>query len=400
MSLKTADEPVVLTEYDSAALQLTADQARILRWLARERLSVLPGGGAAEWLVKASHYVGTIVTPDVRILITPKVSTANLFYLLEASGNPVDIGSAVFEYDKTRDLIPSFATFYARHLEKALARGIPRAYQEIRETVQGIRGRVDLPAQMRLAGLPLPAECSFDEFTADIPLNRILSAAAVRLLRLPRVTVPTRLALQRLTAALGESGSLMPGDLRTPTVFNRLNEHCRPAEQLARLVLGNETLAHAVGGASAGVFLIDMNKAFESFVAARLDRHLTGRLTVHPQRTAKLDIDESISIVPDLVFEQRFGNIAYVADTKYKITVDGYGREADYYQILAYTAALGLPEGMLIYCQRDGGTPPREIQVQKLGKHLVSWPLNLGGMPADIEQQLRSLADEIQRRAI
>jgi 5-methylcytosine-specific restriction enzyme subunit McrC len=400
MNLKTTDQPVVLTEYESTALQLTADQARILRRLMRDKVSVLPGGGAAEWHVKASHYVGTVVTPDVRILITPKVSTANLFYLLEASGNPVDIGPAVFDYDTTRDLIPSFATFYARHLEKAVARGIPRAYQEIRERVPGIRGRVDLPAQMRLAGLPLPAECSFDEFTADIRLNRILRAAASRLLRLPRVTVPTRLALQRLAAALGESGSLMPGDLRTPTVFNRLNDHCRPAEHLARLVLGNETLLNAVGGTSAGVFLIDMNKAFESFVAARLDRHLTGRLSVHQQRTAKLDIDGSIRIVPDLVFERGPGNIAYVADTKYKITAGGYGREADYYQILAYTAALGVPEGMLIYCQRDGATPPREIQVQNLGKRLVSWPINLGGAPADIEQQLRSLADEIQHRAV
>lgn len=121
---------------------------------------------------------------------------------------------------------------------------------------------------------------------------------------------------------------------------------------------------------------------------------------MHPQRTAKLDIDESISIVPDLVFERGPGNIAYVADTKYKITADGYGREAYYYQILAHTAALGVPEGMLIYCQRDGGTPPREIQVQKLGKRLVSWPLNLGGTPEDVEQQLRPLADEIQYRAV
>lgn len=114
MSLKITDRPVVLAEYESATLRLTADQARILRRLVREKVSVLPGG-ATEWHVKASHYVGTVVTPDVRILITPKVSTANLFYLLEASGNPVDIGPAVFDYDKTRDLIPSFATFYARH---------------------------------------------------------------------------------------------------------------------------------------------------------------------------------------------------------------------------------------------------------------------------------------------
>lgn len=55
---------------------------------------------------------------------------------------------------------------------------------------------------------------------------------------------------------------------------------------------------------------------------------------------------------------------------------------------------------MLIYCQRDGSTPPREIQVQKLGKRLVSRAINLGGTPADTEQQLRSLADEIQHRAV
>jgi hypothetical protein len=56
-------------------------------------------------------------------------------------------------------------------------------------------------------GLPLPAECRFDEYTADILLNRILRGAAVRLLRLPGVTIPTRQALQRLAARLGEAGT-------------------------------------------------------------------------------------------------------------------------------------------------------------------------------------------------
>ncbi len=228
-SLKPADDPVVLTEYASVPLQLSGDQARLLRRLARDRVTVSPGDGATEWHVKASSYVGTIVTPDVRILITPKVDTANLFYLLEASGDPVDIGPAVFDYETTRDLIPSFATFYARHLEKALGRGIPRAYKEVHERVPGVRGRINLPAQMRLAGLLLPAECSYDEFTADIRLNRILRAAADRLLRLTGVTVPSRKALQGLAAALGECGALRPGDLRSPVVFTRLTEHFRPA---------------------------------------------------------------------------------------------------------------------------------------------------------------------------
>jgi 5-methylcytosine-specific restriction enzyme subunit McrC len=395
MSLKI-DEPVVLTEYGSAPLQLTGEQARLLRRLARDRVSILPGEGATQWYVKASSYVGTIVTADVRVLIMPKVGIANFFYLLEASGDPVDIGPAVFDYDKTRDLIPSFATFYARHLENALARGIPRAYQGVRESVPGIRGRVDLPAQIRLAGLPIPAECSFDDFTADTRLNRILRAAAERLLGLGGVTVLSRKALQRLVAALRECGRLRPEDLRSPVVFTRLNEHCRPAERLARMVLANETLQGAAGAAGAGVFLIDMNKAFEQFVAARLARYVAGRLTVSPQETRRLDAGGKVKITPDLMFGRETVRTVYVADTKYKISADGYGREADYYQILAYTTALNLPEGMLIYCQRDGDVPPTEIRVRD--KRLVAWPIRLDGRPADVERQLARLAEEIERR--
>ena len=158
------------------------------------------------WRVTASSYVGTLVTSDLRILIIPKVTTANLFYLLEAGGDLVDVGPAVFDYDTTRDLIPSFATFYARHLENALNHGVPRAYAEMQERLPGIRGRIDLPAQARLAGVPIPTECRFDEYTADIRVNRILCGAATRLMRLPGITSSTRQALQRLVGLLAEAG--------------------------------------------------------------------------------------------------------------------------------------------------------------------------------------------------
>ena len=65
-----------------------------------------------------------------------------------------------------------------------------RSYTEVGERLAGIRGRIDLPAQRRLVGLPLPTECRFDDYSADVPLNRILRSAAVRLLRLPGVTIP------------------------------------------------------------------------------------------------------------------------------------------------------------------------------------------------------------------
>ena len=72
MSLAPPDQPVVLTEYGEGQIELTAAQERTLRRLAQRRLTILPGDALNSWRVKASSYVGTIVTPDVRILIKPK----------------------------------------------------------------------------------------------------------------------------------------------------------------------------------------------------------------------------------------------------------------------------------------------------------------------------------------
>ena len=89
----------------------------------------------------------------------------------------------------------------------------------------------------------------------------------------------------------------------------------------------------------------------------------------------------------------------YVADTKYKITADGYARDTDYYQILAYTRALDVPAGMLIYCQREGEAPPRAITVGIHQPRLDTWALTLSGTPADIEHRLKDLANQIVERA-
>jgi 5-methylcytosine-specific restriction enzyme subunit McrC len=393
------DQALELAEYGEVEVTLTADQERILQNLARGRLIITPGGAPDRWRIKATSYVGTIVSPGVRLLIKPKMPIANLFYLLEASGKALNIRPEVFDYDQTRDLVPSFATFYARHLGTALSRGIPRDYLEHHERLSTIRGRISLPAQRQQAGLPLPAECRFDEYTADIPLNRILAGATARLLRLPRVTASTRRTLQQLAARLAEASQPTPADLRSATVFTRMNGHCRPAEHLARLVLGRSSLLDAAGTAGAAVFLIDMNKVFEQFVASRLRRYLARQLIVDTQLPSKLDADGHIRMRPDLVFRPKAGANCYVADTKYKITATGLGLETDYYQLLAYTSALNLPEGLLIYCQHDGNAPPHQITVLSTGTRLATWALRLDRTPSDLEAELQDLARHIAARA-
>jgi len=390
---------IVLSEYEDSEVELTLAQAQALRRLCRERLTVQPGDVLGRWRIRASSYVGTVVTPDVRILIRPKIPLANLFYLLEASGKPVEVSREVFEYERTPDLISSFATFFAKNMDAALARGIPRGYVETEQRSAGVRGRVNLAAQRRLAGLVLPVECRFDEYTADLQLNRLLKAATVRLLRLPGVTVPTRGRLQQHVGRLEEVDDVKTIDIGTPVAFTRLIDHCRAAERLARIVLAGASILDSVGVFGAAAFLLDMNKIFEDFVGSRLKRYLAARLVVREQHPGRLDVDGDVLIRPDFVFDTPRGGHAYVADCKYKLIDDGYGRQADYYQLTAYALGLNLPEGLLIYCRHEGSGQPREVRVRHGGPRLRTWSVRLDGTQSEIEGELSSLANEIAVRA-
>ena len=393
-------DPIVLQEYGQEVVNLTRDQVDALEKVSDDRLTITRANRGSGWRIKAKSYVGTIVTPDVRILIKPKVPTANLFAMLEAGGKAVATKDSSFDFATTDDLVPSFSTFYARHLEKALLAGVPREYFERSERLPSVRGRVDLTAQQRLTGLSTPVECRFDDYLADTSLARVLRSAATKLMRLPGVTTTTHRALRQLSEQLQDAGPATAADLRGKIAFTRLNAHCRPAEQLARMVHSTSSLLDAAGRANASAFLIDMNRVFEEFVAARLKRYLAGRVEVHLQYRRAFDEGQSHTLRPDLVFVAPSGEVVYVADTKYKVTTEGYGKREDYYQLLAYVSVLAVEEGMLIYCRRDGDPLPRELNIPHARKRLRTFVLDLDGSLADVESQLSGLADHIADRAI
>src|SRR4029079_9338826 len=123
-------------------------------------------------------------------------------------------------------------------------------------------------------------------------------------------------------------------------------------------------------------------------------RALLGRLEVRSQSSAYLGLGNRLRMQPDLEFRRR-GTPVYVADIKYKLTADARARNADYYQLLAYTTALDLPEGVLIYCLADGGRPARTVTVKHAGKLLHTRAIDLSGPAATVTIEIESLADWI-----
>jgi 5-methylcytosine-specific restriction enzyme subunit McrC len=392
-------EVVSLTEHTERTLALTPAQARDLVAVARGRVDIRPAPEAGRYVVRATQYVGSVVVAGLHLAIRPKVPLANLFYMLAVPGPPVAWQDEDFAYGTERQLLPAFAALFARATDRALGRGALRAYRAEEARVPALRGRVDFAAHVRQPAVELPVACRFQEYTSDVVENRALRAAVRRCLRLGGLPERVRGTLTHQLARLEDVGDdpVSPDEIDR-LHFTRLNRHYEPALRLAAIVLRAATLLDRAGGTAASAFLVDMNQVFEAFVTDRLRWALRGRLVVRDQVPTSLDVAGRVGMRPDLVFEHA-GGVAFVADTKYKLADDALGRVADYYQLLAYTTALALPDGLLIYCHPGAGAPPTRVRVRHGGQALWAHAVPVAGSRAGLERAMVELADLVARLA-
>ncbi|WP_419945776.1 McrC family protein [Candidatus Poriferisodalis sp.] len=426
---------IVLQEWSTERIQLDDDTARRLgetSWV-----SVATDRESGWWKVSTRQWVGGFTLDDLRIIVRPKIKPENLFFLLEV-GLPSEAWRAeAIDYATNDELLPALVSFFARTAETTLARGLFHHYRHEGDDLLALRGRIDFARQFRRGGVLVPMACSWDDFTADVDENRCLTAAVRLALRVPDVPHDDRRRLRRLLGALdgvAEPTVTMALDSLDRIQYSRLNEHYRPALRLARLILANCTLQDQHGDTAASAFMLDMNQLFEDFVTARLQRALRGRLDVRPQTRLYLDDERQVQIKPDLTFGHR-GETVGVADLKYKLaeadtSMTGAGplaRHGDYYQLLAYTTALKLSEGTLIYCadvdrdetgesgdvaglarigsaadeapNHDGSgaiLAKSTVTVRHAGTKLHAVAIDLSGSPSDIDAQISALAGHVE----
>jgi 5-methylcytosine-specific restriction enzyme subunit McrC len=386
----------VVAEYEPLRAELSDASARALTASGFVTVATDPAPGW--WKITAKQYVGSLVVDDTRLLIRPKINPENLFLLLEVGLPESAWRREAFDYATHADLLPSVVAFFTRTVETTLARGLIRSYRERQESLVAMRGRPDIATQIARGGVPFPIACRYEDYTPDNAENQYLKAAVRRASRVPMVPAEDRRRLLQQLVALEDVSDVpvQPDDIDRIAI-TRLNTHYEPALRLARLLLENLTLVDTRGGTSASSFMVDMNVLFERFVTEQLRRALMGRLEVRDQTRAHLGEGNRVLMRPDLEF-RKHGRPVYVADIKYKLTADARARNADHYQLLAYTTALDLPEGVLIYCLDEGGVEHRSITVRHAGKVLHTKAVDLTGPPSDVAAEIESLADWIAER--
>lgn len=407
MTSSSAASPAVGTAVSTAVrlrehgtgevVTLSPHQAEAIKAVDLVKAQRLRGG---RYRLSPSERVGMLRVYDetgsasIDVVVEPKLPISRLVYLLGYSTGIV-WREELLDVPEDEDLLPAVARVLASLGERALARGVLQGYRTVTGALPVVRGRLLIAEQARRrAGLALPVECRFDEWTVDVPENQIL-LAGVRLARvLPGVEEDVAQRLRRIEVQLEGVYRLPVGAPLPRWHGSRLNARYQPALRVAELVCRHASVAALPEGPfSFFGFVVWMREVFESFVmkalGAALARH-GGSVTT--QRTTSLDTAGLLKIRPDLEWHQA-GRVRAVVDAKYKAA--DRVRNPDAYQMITYCLRHGVPLGHLVYAASQ--EPERTYEI--VGTHIsvVQHALDLtvptiGGLHARVQEIARNIA--------
>lgn len=352
-------------------------------------------GSEGRYDLTPDQRVGLVCLPTLVIEVRPKVPMSSVLFLLSYACDAASWFEQQPEFSRDLDLVEMLAIMLARMVEQATRRGLLNGYQCEDEALQAPRGRILFDEQIRRRlGISPPIEIRHDVFTSDVVENRLLLAALTAMGRMPLRSGIAKRELFRALRLFGGVRRLHFSPAAVPDVlFTRLNRHYQPAVSLAIVVLRSASLDLGVGGTRGSAFLIDMNTAFERFVRNTLRLALGVSAASFPDRPPRTYLDQAgiVPLKPDLcLLDNR--RIVWVGDAKYKrLPVGGY-RNADLYQLLAYTVSMELPGGTLVYAADEGVSAAEHVVVQA-GKRLSVVALDLMAPRSTVLQQIETLAD-------
>jgi 5-methylcytosine-specific restriction enzyme subunit McrC len=337
--------------------------------------------------IVASSIVGAVSTGDDLVIVEPKIRISQVLFLLAYTADPGAWREDTVHLGEYPDLTSGVTALFVELTERALMRGVLHGYHEVAADGVAVRGRLDLQEQVRARpGLNLPLALRFTEYDGDIVENRLLLAAGLLLRGLPGYDPTTARRLHRVLSTLAAEANPIPvHPAHVPTVnWTRLNNHYRPAVELARLLLSRETPHLDAGGLSALGLTLDLWSLFEDFVRVALREAIGASEQDFPAGAAcpplSLDAAGRVRLQPDLSWWIG-GRCRFIGDVKYKRD-SASGHNPDLYQLYAYSTAARLSNAMLIYA--DGSPGPVRHVVPPLDVELSVEHLDLSQPPAAI----------------
>ena len=175
-----------LTEYEKCSgIELsTADRDALTEVAPSITIASTPGSEGAYDLTAGST-VGVVQTDALSVEIRPKLPIDRVLFLISYSLGVARFRTEDFEFGKAPDLFEAMIRGFVAQVRRAFRGGLLHGYRVEEDALHGVRGRIRFNDQIRdRFGIFPPVEVSYDEFTGDIELNRLIKAAIVRLGRM------------------------------------------------------------------------------------------------------------------------------------------------------------------------------------------------------------------------
>jgi hypothetical protein len=350
--------PLTLTERRTVERSLPRAVAAELAERFPHAVEVAPTFDRRRYKITARGYVGWIRVQGHTITFRPKRPWAEVRCLF---GPPSPLGVRGTEPPNPPhpqplsprgegSLIDLLASRLASLMLARASAGLLRGYVEQDISDTHLRGRIDLPRQLRKPfRQPTLFDQIADEWTPDLPFNRVPKATAVRLLAEPGLSGGVRDALTRAVVAFAEvSDSPLSAGERAGMTFDARTAPYRELIQWCDMI-GTENV------------LVSLEQAFEGYVSRAFCEALGERVRVH----AAVGLGP-VTLTPDLTVLAGT-SAASVWDAKWKKPDP---TAADVHQALAYAALLGVPTCGLVYPGRrwklDTLTAPSGVTLQLL----------------------------------
>lgn len=304
--------------------------------------------------LRTRQYVGVIEAEGVSVEIYPKLDAQllndpshlrgnvrnavmySLLWMMEVSGalESSEADSAHL-LSLNWNFYDIFAYLMVKHLARELRMGVPHSYVRQEDDSPAVRGRIQFQRQVGLNWNRMDrVACAWDEYTADIPLNRVFKSAC--LLLWERVQNPlVQQHLQECLTLLEEVESVTPrqalGEVQNFR-WDRSNERLRQCFEIAEQVLRGAGYTLSSGDRNTFVFLIDMNQLFEAY-CARVVAAARGVLVTEQPTLGTLFVQPNkIRQIPDLQWIEN--GALWIADVKYKHLAKGSPHSLSFERLL------------------------------------------------------------------
>ena len=371
------NERRALESHFQAKIQCTADPAFV---------RVTPG-----------NVVGSVNIGGRTVTVRPKIPIDRILFMTAFAADPYRWDEEDTRIGETKDLVAGMTLLFTRFCRKTLSKGLLRSYRDEQGSLPFVKGRVEWPRQIRRGLItPIPVAVAYRTHDDNIVENQIVRAALSILRNQPHDSSgidDAAVQLNKMWHRFRDFDVLSDPVLSLEGLaWNRQNEHYRPLLELCRVILENSMAEVRSGSVPTTGFILKMPNLFERFVRRGLEHYSGTTLTTPSNGELTLDYGDRIDLQPDLA-ARADGLWTFVGDIKYKRDA-GQGKNADLYQLLAYTTAARLSEGTLIYA--EGPTGATEHSVRHAGVLVHVRRLDLAEPPREVLQQLAKIGAGIR----